>query len=66
VIKVRVSNHEETVVEGRAAAMIVWLVEQAALLERSDKVKVEFDCFGPMVKPKLTSIDDYDHLRVRE
>jgi hypothetical protein len=64
VIKVRVSNHAETIVEGRAAAMIAWLVEQAPLLERSDKVKVEFDCSGPHVRGSVTTFEESVTLKV--
>jgi len=58
VAQVRISNGESYDLEGRAAAIVVWVAEHAPHLDSTDKVRIEFNCAGLTVRPSLTLFED--------
>jgi hypothetical protein len=52
--------------EGRAAAMIAFIVRKAARMnEDRGKMKLEFHCKGNSIRPRLEFYEDEDVIRVR-
>lgn len=63
-VHVRLANGSESLIEGRTAAIITWLVGQAERLGRPAKLKLEFDCLASEIKPRVTVIEDGITLKV--
>jgi len=62
--RIQVVNGEAKSLEGRVAAMIVFLAEQAEKLNGTKRIKVEFNCAGTQIKPSLTFFEDGPTIRV--
>ena len=57
-------NGESKDFEGRVAAMILFLAEQAEKLNGTERIKIEFNCAGSSVKPSLTFFEDSPTIRL--
>ncbi len=50
--------------DGRAAAMVRYIVEYADRLNNEQKMRLEFHCAGRVIKPKLQIFEDETPIRV--
>jgi hypothetical protein len=57
-VKVQVLNDEVYSLDGRAAAIVLWLARQAEKLNGTTRVKIEFHCAGSTIQPNLASFED--------
>jgi len=62
--RIQVVNGESKDLEGRVAAMIVFLAEQAEKLNGTERIKIEFNCAGASIKPSLTFFEDGPTIRI--
>ena len=61
---VRYGKGWEVSIDGRAAAMVRYIVEHASRLNGEHKVRLEFNCAGKVIKPKMQFFEDGQPIRV--
>jgi hypothetical protein len=62
IIVVLDENGEEITITGRAAAIVRWSIDHAKRLNSSLPLKLEFNCAGSEIKPRI--LEDSPPMRV--
>lgn len=61
---IQVVNGNTVTLEGRAAAIVEWLAQQAETINAAQRLKIELNCAGNQIKPSLTMFEDHVVIRM--